>query len=506
MWNRRDVLKGFAFAAALTQAPAALRPARAAVEPDLVLKLTAAPDRVALWSGPKTGVLRFTAEVLRGRRDAVRPSASYLGPTLDLRRGERVRIHFVNGTGEPSIVHWHGMLVPEAADGHPRFAVPSGAEYVYEFEVRNPAGTYMYHPHPHGRTGLQVYAGLGGLLIVREPHEQTLGLPAEHELNLVLQDRRIDGGNRLVYRRMMMDEMTGVLGDRVLVSGAPNAAFKVARRAYRVRIANMSNARVYKLAWSDERPINVIATDGGLLSRDDGVQQRPYVVLAPFERLELLEDFGTRAPGAELALLSRAFDDGATMNMMGGMMGGGMMGGGMMGGMMRSGQGEQIHVAEFSVAREAAVSGGALELPAAGPRPREGRHALHTQLAFRHMRGFLNGRAWDHRDVTAVAEDERLPVGQGTVWTFSNDGMGMGMPHPIHIHGVRFRILERTGARPPADLREGLVDAGYKDTFVIFAGETVRVLVAPTEPGLFMYHCHNLEHEDGGMMRNCLFA
>lgn len=329
MWNRRDVLKSFAFAGALTHAPAALRPARAAAEPDVVIKLTAAPDRVSLWSGPKTGVLRFTAEVLRGRRDAVRPGPGHLGPTLDLRRGERVRIHFVNAIGEPSIVHWHGMLVPEIADGHPRFAVPSGAEYVYEFEVRNPAGTYMYHPHPHGRTGLQVYAGLGGLLIVREPHEAALGLPAgEHELNLALQDRRIDGSNRLVYRRTMMDEMTGVLGDRVLVGGAPNAAFKVARRGYRLRIANMSNARIYKLAWSDARPLAVVATDNGLLARDEGVQQRPYVVLAPFERVELLEDFGTRAPGAEVALVSREFEDGAMSDMMNMMGGRGMMGGG----------------------------------------------------------------------------------------------------------------------------------------------------------------------------------
>ncbi len=540
MRNRRDLLKAFAAGAALTRLPAAIAPAAAATEPDLVLRLTAAPDRLPLWPVETTSVLRFSGEVLRGRRDALRPSSAYLGPVLDLRRGERVRIHFVNRSGEPSIIHWHGMLVPEAADGHPRFAVASGAEYVYDFEVRNPAGTYLYHPHPHGRTGRQVYAGLGGLLIVREPNEAAVGLPAgEHELAIVLQDRRIDGSNRLVYRRMMMDEMTGVLGDRVLVSGMPNAAFKVARRGYRLRVANMSNARIYKLAWSDGRPLNVIAADNGLFSRDEGMQVRPYVVLAPFERVELLEDFGTRAPGAEVALVSRQFEDrmmSDMMNMMGGgaggmmdrggggmmergrggMMGGGMMdmmrgmmGGGMgggMGGMMGGGQGDEMHIAEFTVAREAAGPRAAPELPAASAPPREGRHELHTQLAFRHMRGFFNGRAFDHRDMTAVADDERLPVGQSTLWTFANDGPGMPMPHPIHIHGVRLRVLERSGAPAPADLREGLIDAGYKDTFLIFAGETVRVQLAPTEPGLFMYHCHNLEHEDGGMMRNCRFG
>ncbi|MGH8705638.1 MAG: multicopper oxidase domain-containing protein [Burkholderiales bacterium] len=80
------------------------------------------------------------------------------------------------------------------------------------------------------------------------------------------------------------------------------------------------------------------------------------------------------------------------------------------------------------------------------------------------------------------------------------------MPHPIHIHGVRFRVIERSGKGVPEDLREGVIDAGFKDTFAIFPGERVRVLIAPTVPGLFMYHCHNLEHEDGGMMRNVLFS
>jgi bilirubin oxidase len=302
--------------------------------------------------------------------------------------------------------------------------------------------------------------------------------------------------------------------------------------------------------------MHVIAADNGLLSRDEGMQVRPYVVLAPFERVELFEDFGTRPAGAEVALISRAFEDTAMrdmMNMMGGgtggmmdrdgggmmnrngggMMGGGMMGGGMgrggmmdrmtdmmrgmmgggdgntgnmMGGMMGGGQGKELHIAEFTVAREAASAPPALELPAADPPLRAGRYELRTQLAFRHMQGFFNGRTFDHDRMTAVADDERLPVGKAAVWTFTNDGPGMPMPHPIHIHGVRFRVLDRSGSAAPSDLSEGLIDAGYKDTFLIFPGERVRVLLAPTEPGLFMYHCHNLEHEDGGMMRNCEFT
>jgi bilirubin oxidase len=89
---------------------------------------------------------------------------------------------------------------------------------------------------------------------------------------------------------MMMDDMSGVLGDQVLVNGIADATLKVMPHPYRLRIANMSNARIYKLAWSDERPFRVIASDGGLFSRAEGVQERPYVTLFPFERVEIIED------------------------------------------------------------------------------------------------------------------------------------------------------------------------------------------------------------------------
>jgi FtsP/CotA-like multicopper oxidase with cupredoxin domain len=83
--------------------------------------------------------------------------------------------------------------------------------------------------------------------------------------------------------------------------------------------------------------------------------------------------------------------------------------------------------------------------------------------------------------------------------------MNMHMPHPMHVHGVRFRIVERQrGADSPADVADGLIDQGYKDSVLVFPGERVKLLLAATEPGLFMYHCHNLEHEDAGMMRNFL--
>ncbi|MGH8696693.1 MAG: multicopper oxidase family protein [Burkholderiales bacterium] len=496
-WTRRRFLQAtLATGGGLAAAP--LLGATAA--PDLELKLAAAPDRASIWKGEPTRVLRYAAEVVRGRPDAVRPGDGYLGPTLELRRGERVRIRFENHLAEPSIVHWHGLVVPEAADGHPHHAVPPGGRYVYDFTVVNPAGTYLYHPHPHGRTGYQVYYGLAGLLIVREPVESAIGLPSgPEELALVIQDRRATADHQFAFKRMMMDDMNGVLGDVVLANGRADALFRVAPRAHRLRIANASNARIYKLAWSDGAPLRVIGGGNGLLG---AVVERPYVMLAPFERVELLEDFGARPPGAEIALLSGAFSVGGMMG--GGMMGRGMMGGGMMGGMMNGGQGEELRIARFAIGREGARRAGPLALRPEPSPPTAGAVARRTQLAMQQMRGLLNGRSFEMR---AVAPDERLPLGKPAVWTFTNATGMMAMPHPMHLHMVRFRVLER-GPRSslPASVAEGIVDDGYRDMVLVFPGETVRLAVVPTEPGLSMVHCHNLEHEDAGMMRNFLVA
>lgn len=170
------------------------------------------------------------------------------------------------------------------------------------------AGTYLYHPHPHMQTGLQVYRGLAGIIIVHDPQEDKIGLPTgEQDLSLVIQDRRVDASNRFVYQRTMMDHMSGVLGDTIMVNGRPNAALRVERRPHRLRLANVSNARIYKLAWSDRSPLHVIGTDGGLLSGEEGPQKRPFVVLAPGQRVEIWEDFSNRKADATVNLISEKF-------------------------------------------------------------------------------------------------------------------------------------------------------------------------------------------------------
>ena len=120
--------------------------------PDVELTLTAAPDEVPVLPGAPTRVWRFTGRLIKGPADTLQAlPGSYLGPVIRLRRGQRVRVRFANQLGEDSIVHWHGLDVPDSADGHPRLAIGTGQEYVYDFEVTNRAGTYWYHTRTCGR-------------------------------------------------------------------------------------------------------------------------------------------------------------------------------------------------------------------------------------------------------------------------------------------------------------------------------------------------------------------
>ena len=117
------------------------------------------------------------------------------------------------------------------------------------------------------------------------------------------------------------------------------------------------------------------------------------------------------------------------------------------------------------------------------------------------MQWLLGGRTFE---MAGVAPEETVAAGSTGVWEFRNQAnpMGMQAAHPIHVHGPQFRVLSRTGGAPNA-LREGIADAGWQDTVLVLPGETVRVQIPFTRhPGLYLYHCHILEHEDMGMMRN----
>ena len=130
----------------------------------LRLSYEAAPGSIEIRPGTPTHLWQVTGELLKGERICPQPIPdSYLGPTIRVKTGQRVRLHFINELPEPRLPDRHGLHLPAEMDGHPRYVVETDHTYVYEFEVRNRAGTYWYHPHPHGRTGPQVYAGMAGL-------------------------------------------------------------------------------------------------------------------------------------------------------------------------------------------------------------------------------------------------------------------------------------------------------------------------------------------------------
>jgi FtsP/CotA-like multicopper oxidase with cupredoxin domain len=494
-------------------APTASQPRRAGALPapagrstadEVEIALRAVRTETAILSGKATRTWSYRGEVLNGDASVLQHiPGSYLGPILRLRTGQRLRLHFTNELDQPSIVHWHGLHVPEEADGHPRLAIDPGETYTYEYTVRNRAGTYWYHPHPHGQTGPQVYQGLAGLLLVSDEEEDVAGLPSgEYDMPLVLQDRTFDRDNQLVYLRNRMDRMMGFLGDRILVNGQPDYVLSAATRAYRLRLLNGSNSRTYKLAWQDGTPLTVLATDGGLLERP---VQRDYVTLGPAERVELWADLSGRAVGTELRLQSLPFFGGEV---------GGMMGSGreiMMDSEAALPNGSEFTVLRIRIDRE---SNEPSTLPERLSEPHfhrpedavNRRQPRTIEMAMQRMNWYLNGRTFEMEE---VARDEVVRLGDLEVWEFVNQSGMMGMIHPMHVHNVQFQVIERQ-ILPQLEeawetVRAGYVDEGWKDTVLVMPGERVKVLQKFEDyEGLYLYHCHNLEHEDQGMMRNYL--
>jgi FtsP/CotA-like multicopper oxidase with cupredoxin domain len=489
--------------------------ASSAFDPDVELALSAELANVPILPGAPTRVWRYAADLIQGPAGTIDTLPdTYLGPVLRLKKGQRVRVRFTNRLPEPTIVHWHGLDVPASMDGHPHLVVPPAASYLYEFTVINRAGTYWYHPHHHNRTGPQAYQGLAGLLVVSDDEEEKLKLPGgAQEILCVVQDRTFDHANQLTYGSgMSMDHMSGFLGARVLVNGRTATPLSLATRTYRIRFLNGSNSRVYKLAWSDGTPMTVIGTDGGLL---EAPLQRSALTLAPGERADVILDLSACPVGTALELRSlafpqRPFEMAMGMGRMGGGMGRGRSGGpgGLSGAVPANGAPLSIlslrvdrrENAPFVLPRALSTFDASWRGNGAAQPSRV------VSLGFRHMQWLLDNRTFE---MVGVAADETVTAGSTHVWEFQNtEGMmGMRLAHPMHLHGRQFRVVDRQiGGALRADwsaLRDGFTDEGWKDTVLVMPGERVRILVRFTGyRGLYLYHCHNLEHEDMGMMRN----
>ena len=391
-------------------------------------------------------------------------------------------------------------------DGHPASTIGPGGSYQYDFTVSNRGGTYWYHTHAHELTAKQAYNGLASFFLVEDEDQRRLSKAldlrlGETDIPLVIQDKQFDVAGKLHYQPNANQSMMGWLGDVILANLTPNAFLTVTPRHYRFRILNGSNSRVYRLAFhKGKTALNflVIGTDGGLLDRPYSVTE---AFLAPAERLDVLFDVGQAQPGEAVFLKSLAFD---AMENEGSGMGG-------MGGMMGASSSRLPMGAEFNVLKLSVTDGQrvAATPPATLSEVRlirsDGVPKRKIELSMAGMNFLINGRSYRLDEIS-------LEVKRGAVEIWSISNPIQSMPHPMHIHGFNFQVLERLNSPQQVSASSRFVggrtvnDLGWKDTVLVWPGETVNIALdfAHDFPGdqTYVFHCHNLEHEVGGMMIN----
>jgi blue copper oxidase len=469
------------------------------------LKIRATAASFALLPGRESPFLLYQTE---------HAGKAYQNPILRIESGAHFTASLDNALPEPTIIHWHGLHTPAAMDGHPVNTIAAGERYEYGFTVRNRGGTYWYHTHAHGLTAKQAYNGLASFFLVDDDDQRRLTKALDlrlgvTDLPLVIQDKQFDAQGKLRYQPNAQESMMGWLGDIVLANLTPNAVQTVIPRTYRLRLLNGSNARIYRLAFvTGKKRLNftVIGTDGGLIERPQAVSE---AFLAPGERLDVLLDAGQVQPGTDIFLKSLAFDpmenEGPAMPGMAGMAhGAGHAAPGVAS--SRLPLGSEFNVLKLSVtAGERIVAKLPATLSKVSAIPTQGATQRKIELSMGNMRFLINGR-------TFVMGEIAFDVKRGAVEVWSISNPAQGMPHPMHIHGFSFQVLERLNspAQVSSSARFGkgrtAGDLGWKDTVLVWPGETVRIAIDFTHdfPGdqTYLLHCHNLEHEDAGMMIN----
>ena len=474
---------------------------RLALDDDAPLTLRAAP----LPSGDLAGSGLSQVYLARYRDRA------FVNPTLLLRPGQRVRIELENSLDAATIVHWHGLAVDTRNDGAGMTLAAPGARYAYDFEVRNRGALYWYHPHPHGLTAGQAYRGLFGALEISDDDEAKLRatldlVPGKSEIPLLLQDRR--GSD---YAPTAADQTHGYLGDTVRVNGTACPYLDVATRLYRFRLLNASNARTYRLGWRTASgtplPFTLIGNDGGLLPTPQACTE---AFLATAERLDILLDLSALDVGETVLLETRGFDpmhmemsapaaqatppaaamsaaDHAAMHHDGGFP-----------------EGAARALLQLRVRAKTAYTA---RIPAqlSTPPPIATTGATERPLRL----GFAKGR-WRINDRVFVMGETPIEVKRDSVETWLIRNYFNSMPHAMHLHGFAFEVLTReTSPEQLAGLRIDdrgrlATDLGRKDTVLVWPGESVRLAIDFRCPfageQTYVFHCHNLEHEDGGMM------
>lgn len=459
--------------------------------------ISAKPGAATILPETKTDLLIYEVKGAMG---------GLINPVLWVKKGQQVAATLKNGLTYPTIIHWHGLIVDGKNDGGPGEAIPAGGSYDYSYQVRNRGGTYWYHPHPFGFTSEQAYRGLASFYIVDDEDEQRLRRSLDLRLGktdipVVIQDKRLDADAQLMYEPTEEEWFMGFLGDTILANLTPKPYLDVQTRIYRFRFLNGSNARIYRLAFvkgNEKKAFSIIGTDGGLLASPIEASE---VFLSPGERVDVLLDLSRDKKGDVIFLKSLAFDP--MDNEMG------------MSAVLAlpnsmeeiPPNGAELYIMKLRVKTARAYSRPIpQELSTVSPIDVSNASTREILLSQTDMKWFINNVNYSDDPTFFPIEVAKNTV---EIWEIMNDMLSM--PHPMHIHGFQFQVLERIDS--PQQVRdltdaEGLLptDKGWKDTVLIWPGEKVRIAIDFSQDFSgeqnYVFHCHNLEHEDVGMMIN----
>ncbi|MEO3743543.1 multicopper oxidase domain-containing protein [Plantactinospora sp. B5E13] len=394
-------------------------------------------------------------------------NGDYLGPTLRAARGEQVVVNVVNGIGEPTSVHWHGMHLPAVMDGGPHQMIRPNATWSPHWTVNQPAASLWYHPHLHGETERHVYQGLAGMFILDDEISMGLPLPRRYgvdDIPVIVQDRNFDSAGRFDAGRGLLGGI-GVLGDTLLVNGTVGPYLEVGTERVRLRLLNGSTARTYRFGFADDREFALIGTDGGLLAAPHRTDR---IRLSPGERAEIVVP--VRA-GERAVLRSYPPEQGLDIF-----------------GQRFTGGDDRFDVLEL---RAAGTLAPAPEVPdRLAPIDRLDPASAATTRTFT-----LSGREINDHDMSLDRIDFAVTRDTTEIWELNKLD---GTSHSFHVHDVQFQVLSVAGREPPPELR------GWKDTVLLETRRPIRIIARfadhadPNVP--YMYHCHLLYHEDQGMM------
>jgi spore coat protein A len=426
-------------------------------------------------------------------------NSTFPGPTLEARSGQPVLVEWANDlpsahlftidhtlmgaeADKPavrSVVHLHGGRVPPEYDGYPeKWYVPGKSDLAF-YPNEQEAATLWYHDHAMGINRLNIYAGLFGLYLIRDAFEDGLGLPSgKYEIPLVLCDRMLDHDGQFLYPVSpdpKIPWVPEVFGDAALANGKISPYLEVEPRPYRFRVLNGANGRFFHLALSNQMEFQQIGSDQGLLAAPVAVKR---LTLAPAERADLILDFSRNA-GEKIVL-----------------------------------QSDHLSPLQFRVSGSKSVAVAALPktLRAVARTPESSASKTRELLLEETVDGadnptlmLLDRKRW----MDPITENPMLDSTE--IWSIVN---GTEDSHPIHLHLVRFQILDRrnffvmnylrkrelkfTGPPVPPDPNE----LGWKDTVRAEPGMVTRIIVRfEGYAGRYVWHCHILEHEDNEMMR-----